>query len=315
MTVQVVLSSSTPPVRPDAASSAGPPKLSARNPRAGGASPRLESRLAISPRLESELSKECPAPALSGAEFTRGMLAEAREGRSARPVRRPGPDHATSSASSATARKRPSICAGAPVGRRRAISPRRCIAPTKFRAFRGGRIYAGERMALDSRAKRAIANKSDTGKRIAHQEWVAWEWETLCRLHDARRGRARASRCSSGRDPDGVRRRRGGCSAAAAPRRARAGRRRGGARAAAAQRRDLSRPAPRARRSLRVQRAWHAERPWIIDVPQSLTCTRTTTATSICAATSRTSIATSRATGCRCGDFAERAWSRYQLGR
>ncbi|MFI5315892.1 MAG: RIO1 family regulatory kinase/ATPase [Myxococcota bacterium] len=55
----------------------------------------------------------------------------------------------------------------------------------KFRAFRGGRSYAGERTALSSRAKRAMRTKTDTGKRIAHHEWVAWEWETLCRLHDA----------------------------------------------------------------------------------------------------------------------------------
>jgi RIO kinase 1 len=56
---------------------------------------------------------------------------------------------------------------------------------SKFRAFRGGRSYAGERMPLSSRAKRAMRNKSDTGRLIAHHEWVAWEWETLCRLHDA----------------------------------------------------------------------------------------------------------------------------------
>jgi RIO kinase 1 len=55
----------------------------------------------------------------------------------------------------------------------------------KFRAFRGGRVYAGERTALDARSKRAMRAKTDTGKRIAHREWVAWEWETLCRLFDA----------------------------------------------------------------------------------------------------------------------------------
>jgi serine/threonine-protein kinase RIO1 len=33
----------------------------------------------------------------------------------------------------------------------------------KFRAFRGGRAYAGERMPLSSRAKRALRNKTDTG--------------------------------------------------------------------------------------------------------------------------------------------------------
>jgi RIO kinase 1 len=55
----------------------------------------------------------------------------------------------------------------------------------KFRAFRGGRVYAGERTPLDARAKRAMRSKTGVGKRIAHREWIAWEWETLCRLFDA----------------------------------------------------------------------------------------------------------------------------------
>jgi RIO kinase 1 len=55
----------------------------------------------------------------------------------------------------------------------------------KFRAFRGGRKYTSERMPLGSRAKRAMRTKTDVGMRLAHEEWVAWEWETLCRLHDA----------------------------------------------------------------------------------------------------------------------------------
>jgi RIO kinase 1 len=55
----------------------------------------------------------------------------------------------------------------------------------KFRAFRGGRSYAGERTPLTSREKRAMRNGSDVGRRIAHREWVAWEWQTLCRAHDA----------------------------------------------------------------------------------------------------------------------------------
>jgi RIO kinase 1 len=55
----------------------------------------------------------------------------------------------------------------------------------KFRAFRGGRSYAGERSALDARAKRAMRTKTGTGRQIAHREWVTWEWETLCTLHEA----------------------------------------------------------------------------------------------------------------------------------
>jgi len=55
----------------------------------------------------------------------------------------------------------------------------------KFRAFRGGRVYAGERTPLDARSKRAMRAKTQAGRAIAHREWIAWEWETLCRLCDA----------------------------------------------------------------------------------------------------------------------------------
>jgi len=55
----------------------------------------------------------------------------------------------------------------------------------KFRAFRGGRTYAGDRSPVGTRARRAMHDKSDAGRLIAHHEWVTWEWETLCRLHEA----------------------------------------------------------------------------------------------------------------------------------
>ncbi len=55
----------------------------------------------------------------------------------------------------------------------------------KFRAFTGSRRYAGERSYLDRRAARAMRTKTDKGKRMAHHEWIGWEWDTLCRLHDA----------------------------------------------------------------------------------------------------------------------------------
>ena len=55
----------------------------------------------------------------------------------------------------------------------------------KFRAFRGGRVYAGERTPLDERSKRAMRSKTQAGRAIAHREWIAWEWDTLCRLFDA----------------------------------------------------------------------------------------------------------------------------------
>jgi RIO kinase 1 len=55
----------------------------------------------------------------------------------------------------------------------------------KFRAFERATLYAGERVVLDKRAGRAMKARSKTGRRMAHHAWIQWEWETLCRLHDA----------------------------------------------------------------------------------------------------------------------------------
>ncbi len=55
----------------------------------------------------------------------------------------------------------------------------------KFRAFSGARRYAGHRVVLDERVDRAMKTKTDKGRRMAHHAWIAWEWETLCTLHDA----------------------------------------------------------------------------------------------------------------------------------
>ena len=55
----------------------------------------------------------------------------------------------------------------------------------KFRAFSGSRSYARERGHRDARSARAIQAKTRKGRSLAHHEWIAWEWETLCRVHDA----------------------------------------------------------------------------------------------------------------------------------
>jgi RIO kinase 1 len=55
----------------------------------------------------------------------------------------------------------------------------------KFRAFSGARRYAGDRVVLDERVDRAMKTKTDKGRRMAHHAWIEWEWETLCKLHDA----------------------------------------------------------------------------------------------------------------------------------
>jgi RIO kinase 1 len=55
----------------------------------------------------------------------------------------------------------------------------------KFRAFAGARSYARERGHRDARGARAIQGQTRKGRELAHHEWVEWEWETLCRVHDA----------------------------------------------------------------------------------------------------------------------------------
>ncbi|HEX2485208.1 MAG TPA: RIO1 family regulatory kinase/ATPase, partial [Myxococcota bacterium] len=53
----------------------------------------------------------------------------------------------------------------------------------KFRAFRGGQAYAGTRTPMNGRARRAIASHSQKGREFEQREWIAWEWQTLSRLH------------------------------------------------------------------------------------------------------------------------------------
>jgi len=55
----------------------------------------------------------------------------------------------------------------------------------KFRAFGHTHGYAGDRVVLDARAGRAMKSRTEKGRRMAHHAWIEWEWETLCRLHDA----------------------------------------------------------------------------------------------------------------------------------
>jgi RIO kinase 1 len=58
----------------------------------------------------------------------------------------------------------------------------------KFRAFTGARVYAGDRAVMGpgtGRAKRAMRKDTKVGRALAHKEWISWEWETLCKLYDA----------------------------------------------------------------------------------------------------------------------------------
>jgi RIO kinase 1 len=130
------------------------------------------------------LSKRSNGSRLSGAEFTRGMLAEAEK---AEVLAQFGGQGLITDVLGVVGDGKEAtvyLCAAhESVGVEYLAA--KVYRAAKFRAFRGGRVYAGERTPLSSRAKRAIHNKSETGKLIAHHEWVAWEWETLCRLHDA----------------------------------------------------------------------------------------------------------------------------------
>ena len=188
----------------------------------------------------------------------------------------------------------------------------------KFRAFRGGRTYAGERTAVDARAKRAMRTKTDTGKRMAQREWVAWEWETLCRLHDAGADVPEPLASSA----DAILMELVGDGEGAAP-----------------QLRFVELAPDAARAALeRLQRnveifldlhlvhgdlsaynvLWFADRPWIIDVPQSLNLHTHSGGYEYL----RRDVANLERYfaryGLSCRGFAERAWSRYvrgELGR
>ncbi len=186
--------------------------------------------------------------------------------------------------------------------------------PTRFRAFRGGNVYAGERMPLSSRSKRAIANKSDTGKRMSHMEWVAWEWETLCRLYDA------------GADvPEPLARSQDAILMEFV----------GDAEGAGPQLRHVELAPEQARpvfeRLLRnveifldlhlvhgdlsaYNVLWHTEKAWIIDVPQSLNLHQRYDGYEYLKRDLENLGRYFARYGLRVGNFAERAWSRYRRG-
>lgn len=141
-------------------------------------------RLAFVLAWRAELSKQDMGSRLSAPEFTRGMLAEAEKAEVL--AQFGGHGLVTDVVGTIGDGKEATVylCAADPsVGVPWLAA--KVYRAAKFRAFRGGRVYAGERTPLDARAKRAMKNKTATGQQIAHREWVAWEWETLCRLHDA----------------------------------------------------------------------------------------------------------------------------------
>ncbi len=184
----------------------------------------------------------------------------------------------------------------------------------KFRAFRGGRTYAGERTALDARSKRAMRARSDFGRNVAHHEWVAWEWQALCQLHDA--GADVPEPLS--RSADAILMEFVGDGDAAAP-----------------QLRQVELAPAAARAALdRLLRnveilldchlvhgdlsaynvLWWDDRPWIIDVPQSLNLHTHRGGYEYLQRDVSNLERYFVRYGLRCSDFARRAWDRYRRG-
>ncbi|MGH2899198.1 MAG: RIO1 family regulatory kinase/ATPase, partial [Solirubrobacteraceae bacterium] len=185
----------------------------------------------------------------------------------------------------------------------------------KFRAFSGNRKYAGDRVVLDQRAGRAMQARTEKGKRMAHHAWIEWEWETLCRLHDAGASVPNPLAASD----DAILMEFIGDPETAAP-----------------QLRHVKLEPEQARHALArllqdvellldchlvhgdlsaYNVLWWAERPWIIDVPQSIDLHA-----------SRNGYAHLRRDvenleryfaryGLSAGNFAETAWHRYQRGQ
>ena len=260
------------------------------------------------------MSKEDLGSRLSGAEFTRGMLAEAEK--AAVMAEFGGHGLVTDVVGTIGDGKEATVylCAADPsVGVEWLAA--KVYRAAKFRAFRGGRVYAGERTALDSRSKRAMRTKTEAGKRIAHHEWVAWEWETLCRLHDAGADVPEPLASSD----DAILMELVGDGEGAAPK----------LRHVALGHDEARAVLERLLRNVEIfldlhlvhgdlsayNVLWHGARPWIIDVPQALNLHTHPGGYEYL----RRDVANLERYfaryGLSCGDFAPRVWRRYQLGQ
>ena len=133
---------------------------------------------------EMQLSKERIGSSLSGAEFTRGMLAE--QEKAAVLQQFGGQGLITDVLGVIGDGKEATVyCCAADPSTGVELLAAKVYRAQKFRAFAGARRYAADRVVLDERVDRAMKTKTDKGRRMAHHAWIEWEWETLCRLHDA----------------------------------------------------------------------------------------------------------------------------------
>ncbi len=130
------------------------------------------------------MSKERIGSSLSGAEFTRGMLAD--QEKSAVLEQFGGQGLITDVLGVIGDGKEATVyCCAADPSVGVDLLAAKVYRAQKFRAFAGARRYAADRVVLDKRVDRAMKAKTEKGRRLAHHAWIEWEWETLCRLHDA----------------------------------------------------------------------------------------------------------------------------------
>ena len=130
------------------------------------------------------MSKERIGSTLSGAAFTRGMLAELEK--SEVMAQFGGQGLITDVLGVIGDGKEATVyCCRADASTGVDLLAAKVYRAQKFRAFAGARRYAAHRVVLDERVDRAMKAKTDKGRRLAHHAWIAWEWETLCTLHDA----------------------------------------------------------------------------------------------------------------------------------
>jgi RIO kinase 1 len=263
---------------------------------------------------EIVLSKERIGSSLSGAEFVRGQLAELEKKAVLREFG--GQGLITDVLGVIGDGKEATVyCCTADPSTGVELLAAKVYRAQKFRAFAGARRYASDRVVLDKRADRAMKTRTEKGRRMAHHAWIEWEWETLCRLHDAGASVPNPLAASDDAilmefvgDRDG----------------------------AAPQLRHVDLAPERAKDALArllqdvellldchlvhgdlsaYNVLWWGERPWIIDVPQSIDLHATRDGYSHLRRDVSNLERYFARYGLSAGDFADKAWRRYQRGQ
>lgn len=130
------------------------------------------------------MSKERIGSSLSGAAFTRGMLAD--QEKAAILQQFGGQGLITDVLGVIGDGKEATVyCCSADPSTGVELLAAKVYRAQKFRSFARARAYAGSRVVLDARAGRAMKTGTEKGRRMAHHAWIEWEWEALCGLHDA----------------------------------------------------------------------------------------------------------------------------------